>query len=201
MFNGSQENQTEGAGMKYLTGLLILVLCFSSLRPERAFAVKMSGEDQVRLSYILRGTEDYCELLKNANFHSVSTSGKIALTPVEIFGVLNRDRFDFRLVRFEKVDGVETALVEVFPAGDSNAGSMFGRVWIDTADHSVIRIEVNPVSIGSFREMFRMGSVLDVKYRIDYHLKREGLRLPTSVTITYPNDKFYLAKAEILNQE
>jgi len=191
--------------MKYVIGFIILMLGFLPLRPEREFTEKMSGEDRVRLNYLLRGTEEYCELLENATFHSVSTSGKIALTPVEIFGVLNRSRFDFRLVRFERMENTETAVVEVFPAGDNNAGSVSGRVWIDTADHSIMRIEVNPVSIGGIPEMFpladQMGCNLGVKYLIDYNLKSEGLRFPTSVTITYPDDKLFLVKAEILSQE
>ncbi|MCK4888349.1 MAG: hypothetical protein KAS97_00375, partial [Candidatus Aminicenantes bacterium] len=114
-------------------------------------------------------------------------SKKIVLTPISILGIMNQGRYKFRYVKNEKVDGTETVLIEVFPRKLDQVDSIYGKIWIDTADNSIMKIEVNPVSIGGFTSLMKLssdlGSILDVKCVINFGLKKDGIRFPTRVRI------------------
>lgn len=114
-------------------------------------------------------------------------SKKIVLVPISILGIVNHGRYKFRFVKRDVVDGVNTELIEVFPKQLDQADSIYGKVWIDVGDHSILKIEVNPLSIGGLTSLMQLasdlGSILDVKCTIDYGLKRNGIRFPTRVRI------------------
>ena len=80
-------------------------------------------------------------------------------------------------------------------------------MWIDKGDNSIMKIDVNPVSIGGFKDMYKFsklsGSILDVKCRIEFGLKRDGIRFPTSVTINerYHGGKFLRRKLGVNSWE
>ena len=114
-------------------------------------------------------------------------SRKIVLSPISILGIANQGRYKFRYVKQDRVDGAEAIQIEVFPKKLDQSESIYGTIWIDASDHSIIRIEVNPVSIGGFTTLMKLasdlGSILDVKCTIDFGLKRNGIRFPTRVRI------------------
>jgi len=114
-------------------------------------------------------------------------SKKIVLIPISILEILNQGRYKFRFVKRDVVDGVKTDLIEVFPKKLDQADSIYGKVWIDIEDNSILKVEVNPLSIGGLTSLMKLasdlGSILDVKCTIDYGLKREGIRFPTRVRI------------------
>ncbi len=115
-------------------------------------------------------------------------SNKISMTPLAIFDILNQTKFKFRLLKYEKKNKVDAAVIEVFPIDYTNAKSIYGKVWVDRVDHSILKIEVNPVSIGGFRNLYirsgKIGGILKLKCSIEFNLKRDGVRFPTSVEIS-----------------
>jgi len=222
---------------------------------------KMSPADRVKLDFILKGTEEYCETLENAAFHFVCTeeiSGmakKLNLRsrhaksrygvqdnrmirrpiPGEFQGdpvrkTTTRQTWDYQLIQangkvLEQRRPVKRGKVEnEEPISGLKVESFISR-----------KIALTPTAIFGilnrnrfdFRLAGQMGSVLDVKCRIDYDLKREGLRFPTDVTIAeryhgggflrrvlgvsswerskavykYTDYMFFGVKAEILRQE
>ncbi|MCK5220059.1 MAG: hypothetical protein KAR14_00635, partial [Candidatus Aminicenantes bacterium] len=114
-------------------------------------------------------------------------SRRIVLTPVSILSWMNQGNFDFRIAGIQKYRGVEVAIIEVFPKNLSVARSIFGKVFIDLKDYSVLRMEINPGSIGRFEELIdlskRLGSALELMCSIDFDKKRDGVRFPTMVKI------------------
>ncbi len=114
-------------------------------------------------------------------------SKKIVLAPISILGIMNQSRYKFRYVKNDKVDGADTVLIEVFPRKLNQVDSIYGKIWIDTSDNSILKIEVNPVSIGGFTSLMKLasdlGSILDVKCVINFGLKKDGIRFPTRVRI------------------
>ncbi|MCK5222916.1 MAG: hypothetical protein KAR14_15110, partial [Candidatus Aminicenantes bacterium] len=73
---------------------------------------------------------------------------KIAMTPLAIFDILSQTKFKFRMIKSEKLNGLDVAVLEVFPKDINTADSVYGKVWIDKGDNSIMKIDVNPVSIG-----------------------------------------------------
>ncbi len=114
-------------------------------------------------------------------------SKKIVLVPISILEIVNQGKYKFRFIKKDVVDGVKTDLIEVFPKKLDQGDSIYGKVWIDIEDNSILKIEVNPLSIGGLTSLMKLasdlGSILDVKCTIDYGLKRNGIRFPTRVRI------------------
>lgn len=149
--------------------------------------IRNEGETKEQRRNIKKGEVSENEIRSGLKTESF-ISKKMALIPLAIFDILNQIKFKFRLIKYEKVKGVKTAVLEVFPKDLNAIDSIYGKVWIDINDHSIMRIVVNPVSIGGFKDMLKrskfFGSILDVKCRIDFGIKRDGLRFPTSVKIS-----------------
>ncbi len=111
-------------------------------------------------------------------------SKKIVLVPISILGIMNKGRYKFRFVKRDVIDGVKTDIIEVFPKKIDQADSIFGKVWIDVEDNSILKIEVNPLSIGGLASLMKfasdLGSILDIKCTIDFGLKTEWYQIPDS---------------------
>jgi len=112
---------------------------------------------------------------------------KIALIPLSLLGPANRDRFHFRFLKNEKVKGVKTAVIECFPKDPAKAKTIYGRMWVDLSDYSIMRISVNPVSIGGYSELLKLAryynSKLILTCEMDFYQKHGGIRFPTRVFI------------------
>ena len=114
-------------------------------------------------------------------------SKKIALIPLSLLGPANRDRFHFRFLKNEKVKGVKTAVIECFPKDPAKVKTIYGRMWVDLSDYSIMRISVNPVSIGGYSELLKLAryynSKLILTCEMDFFQKHGGIRFPTRVFI------------------
>ncbi|MCK4763459.1 MAG: hypothetical protein KAW12_14765 [Candidatus Aminicenantes bacterium] len=114
-------------------------------------------------------------------------SRKVSLSPLTFFGPGSQDRFHYCFVKYEKLKGVKTALIECFPKDPKKAKTIFGKLWVDLADHSIMRITVNPVSIGGYTELLKRAKYYNSKLiltcRIDFYKKRNGIRFPTKVLV------------------
>ncbi len=128
---------------------------------------------------------------KSLNHNYLNTESflakKIILTPISLLGYLNQEKYKFRYVKSDRINGAEATLIEVFPRKLNTLKSVFGKIWIDKTDNSILRIQVNPLSIGGFKKLMKFASMLhstlDLKCIIDFGLKRNGIRYPTKVRI------------------
>ncbi len=123
------------------------------------------------------------DFLKSETF----VSKKIVMTPLAIFSDDKQNDYLFRFIGKKHINGIESAVVEVFPKKFLISGSIYGKVWIDLSNYSILRIEVNPVSIGGFRKILELsesfGSIVDLRATMEFRKEWRGLRFPTSVQI------------------
>ncbi len=114
-------------------------------------------------------------------------SKKTSLTPLSLLGPGLQDRFYFRFVKYDTIKGVKTAIIESFPKDPEKTQSIYGRLWVDLEDFSIVRISVNPVSIGGYSEILKRAqfynSKLNLTCDIDFFKKHNGIRFPTEVLI------------------
>ena len=114
-------------------------------------------------------------------------SRKISLTPISLLGPGSQERFYYRFVKYAKLKGVKTAVVECFPKDTSGIKSNYGKIWVDLSDFSIMRMSVNPVSIGGYANLLKLAryykSKLILSCDIDFFNKRNGIRFPTQVLI------------------
>lgn len=111
----------------------------------------------------------------------------ISLSPLSLLGADSQERFFYRFVKYEKLKGVKTAVIECFPKDMDNIKSVYGKIWIDLSDFSVMRMNINPSSIGGYGNLLKLAryfkSKLILKCEIDFFKKRRGIRFPTQVLI------------------
>ncbi len=123
------------------------------------------------------------ELLKLDSF----ISRKISLSPLSLLGGENQGRFDYRFVKYDRLKGVKTAVLACFPKGTANIKSVYGKIWVDLEDFSVMRMSVNPVSIGGYANLMKFAGDYKAKLvltcDISFFKKRNGIRFPTRVLI------------------
>jgi len=123
------------------------------------------------------------ELLKLDSF----ITRKISLTPISLLGTASQERFYYRFVKFDKLKGVKTAVIECFPRNTSDIKSIYGKIWVDLTDFSIMRMSINPVSIGGYKNLLKLARYYKAKLilscEIDFFKKRGGIRFPTEVLI------------------
>ena len=112
---------------------------------------------------------------------------KISLTSISLLGSESRERFYYRFVKYEKLKGVKTAVIECFPKDTSGIKTNYGKIWVDLADFSIMRLSINPVSIGGYANLLKLARYYKAKLilncEIDFFKKRNGIRFPTKVLI------------------
>lgn len=132
----------------------------------------------------IKGHGSKRELLKLDAF----ITSNISLTPISLMGGDGQERFLYRFIKYEKIRGIKTAVIECFPKDATNLKSVFGKLWIDLSDYSVIRMNINPISIGGYHHLLKLAryfqSRLTLNCQIDFFKKRNGIRFPTEVLIS-----------------
>ncbi len=114
-------------------------------------------------------------------------SSKIPVAPLTMLAAERQKNYDYRFVKYDKLKGVKTALIECFPKDARDTTSSYGKLWIDMNDYSVVRMSINPVSIGGYPMLLKLArdfeSKLTLTCQIDFLKVHNGLRFPTSIDI------------------
>jgi hypothetical protein len=100
------------------------------------------------------------------------------------------DRYDFRAVAREEVDGRTAIMLEFVPRPgkrdlrhDSVLRALAGRIWVDEADHELARAEIRNTS----KIKFALGlgaSVKSVELNLEFHRHEDGAWLPERAEVT-----------------
>lgn len=123
--------------------------------------------------------------LKTKRFYSKRS----VFGPVGLLSRKGQALYDFELIKTEKEDGREAYLIEVRPKTkeDGKVPSSFGKVWIDRANFSILKIEVTQESIKGFDELKGAAKreqvipeITDIHF---YGVEKNGLRFPSKTVI------------------
>lgn len=102
--------------------------------------------------------------------------------------ILSRERqhiYDYRFIRNDKCKGRPAIVVEAIPNHDLQEHSIYGKVWIDRENYSVLAIEADPRSIKGYQALKEIGEGLNARLyltlEIDFNQLHNGIRFPTKV--------------------
>ncbi|MCK4835181.1 MAG: hypothetical protein KAT17_01005, partial [Candidatus Aminicenantes bacterium] len=113
---------------------------------------------------------------------------KAVFAPVTLLANERQKFYEFRFVKYEKLKGVRCAVIEVLPRSKSNAQFIYGQVWIDTSDYSIVKIKANPRSIVGYNKLQyiarSLGSKLFLSLEISFNKIYQGIRFPDSVVLS-----------------
>jgi hypothetical protein len=121
------------------------------------------------------------ETLKDLRF----VSSKAVFAPITLLAARRQEKYDFRLLSKEEVKGRHTAVIEAFPKNEKDSLFIYGKVWIDTEDFSILKIKANPNSILGYERLKKfadqIGTRLLITLETDFFNLRDGIRFPTRI--------------------
>jgi hypothetical protein len=112
-------------------------------------------------------------------------SSKAVFGPVTLLDTERQAKYHFRLVGHEKLQDRDTAVIEAVPVDEKDAQFVYGKMWIDAGDYSVLKIKANPNSILGYQKLRALADELNTRLYItletEFYKFREGIRFPTRI--------------------
>lgn len=112
-------------------------------------------------------------------------SAKAVFGPITILDAARQGKYNFRLLGKKKLKGRSVAVIEAFPRSKTDTMFIYGKIWIDTEDFSVLKIKANPNSILGYDKLEKLADALQSKLKISLETEffkfRSGIRFPTAV--------------------
>lgn len=112
------------------------------------------------------------------------------LMPIGMLAEKNRGNYRYRLTGKESIDGRQYFKVSVEPKEDGVMlkDSNYGTVWIDEKDGSVIKIKINPNSLGGIDGLKHLARQKRNRLKVTdihkYEILRNGVRFPSKTRIS-----------------
>jgi hypothetical protein len=112
-------------------------------------------------------------------------SEKAIFAPITLLDRSRQEFYDYRFIRVDNYNKRRAALIKAVPRKKNKTDSIYGTIWIDMEDFSVMKIEADPRSIRGYEKLKQLA----VKLRTRLHLSLEsefdeihdGIRFPTKV--------------------
>ncbi|MBN1968197.1 MAG: hypothetical protein JW870_02405, partial [Candidatus Delongbacteria bacterium] len=95
--------------------------------------------------------------------------------------------FDYRISGNEVIDNKRTVVLEASPKSTSPVEHLFGRIWVDSDDYSILKIEWNQTSLGNYEAITKTAEELNAEPNIklcsEYFYEKNGIRFPSQYII------------------
>jgi hypothetical protein len=112
-------------------------------------------------------------------------SEKAVFAPITILDRTRQDRYNFQFIRFDERNGRRAAVIEALPKNPGETASIYGTLWIDTEDFSLLKIEADPRSIKGYALLknlaLKLRTRLHLSLEIDFDRQQKGIRFPTQI--------------------
>jgi VWFA-related protein len=113
-------------------------------------------------------------------------SEKAVFAPITILDPTRQDRYNFQFIRFDERNGRPAAVIEALPKNPAETAAIYGTLWIDKEDFSILKIKANPQSIKSYKLLkdlaLKLRTRLHLSLEIDFDRQQKGIRFPTKIS-------------------
>jgi VWFA-related protein len=113
-------------------------------------------------------------------------SEKGVFAPITILDRTRQDKYNFQFIRFDERNSRRVAVIEALPKSPMETATIYGTLWIDREDFSLLKIEANPESIRNYRLLkdlaLKLRTRLHLSLEIDFDWQQKGIRFPTKVS-------------------
>jgi hypothetical protein len=161
--------------------------------------LKRENEIQEQRKLISNKKEHEDEKNAMATLSRYFLAEKAVLTPIDLFAWERQPFYAYRFIAYEKMKGVRCAVIEVLPRSQEDTRYVYGQAWIDTTDHSVLKIKVNPRSVAGYEKLQAIARKLNAKLYLNLEISFErthnGMRFPNVIVISerYKGGQLHLA--------
>jgi hypothetical protein len=112
-------------------------------------------------------------------------SQRAIFAPLTLLARERQDKYYFRFIRFDTRKDRNAAVIEVIPKYQEQENTIYGNVWIDLEDYSVLKIEADPTSINGYQSLIKIKKQLNARLQLTLEIQfdklRDGIRFPTEV--------------------
>jgi len=115
-------------------------------------------------------------------------SQRSILGPVGLLRTENQTRYSYRILKNDRAAGRKAWVLKVRPRESSSHNPNYGKIWVDTEDFSVLKIEVEADSLAGFTRP-RIAEAVDAPTVIHlYGIEKSGLRFPSETSFSQKFD-------------
>lgn len=112
---------------------------------------------------------------------------KAVFAPVTLLDKDRQSLYDYTFLRHDSWQNRRAAVIEVVPKANTGMPlAVYGDVWIDTLDFSVLKIEAHPQSIGLYKELKKLAKKLRTRLILTLETEfgelNNGIRFPTLIS-------------------
>jgi len=112
-------------------------------------------------------------------------SSKAIFGPVTILDSSRQEKYHFRLLEKTQIQDRPVAIIEAYPKNETDAIFIYGKIWIDTQDYSVLKIKANPNSLQGYDRLKKLAdqvnSRLIINLETEFFELQGGIRFPTAI--------------------
>ena len=121
---------------------------------------------------------------KNVEFRPVKYFGQyLVYGPVGFLSRYWQRRFDYKIIGEEVLDGKKTIVLESSPKVEREGNCNYGRIWVDSRDFSVLKIEYDPRSIKDYEDELLLhpikGLSKKVVWTLTFGIEKNRVRFPS----------------------
>jgi len=125
-------------------------------------------------------------------------SQRVIFAPLTLLAQERQNRYNYRFIRYDKRKGRSAAVIEVIPKYQEEENTIYGNVWIDLEDYSILKIEADPRSIKGYQSLKEIEKQLHTRLfftlEIEFDELHGGIRFPTKAQMLekYKGGRFVL---------
>ncbi|UCH95862.1 MAG: hypothetical protein JSV88_03190 [Candidatus Aminicenantes bacterium] len=112
---------------------------------------------------------------------------KAIFAPLTLLDRTRQNMYDFQFVKFAEHNGRPAVVIEAVPKNPVETATIYGKIWIDTGDFSVMKIQADPESIRGYRQLKDLAKKLRTRLYLslvsEFDEIRRGIRFPTKVSM------------------
>lgn len=114
-------------------------------------------------------------------------SEKAIFAPVTLLDKERQSLYNYSFIRHEKWNGKQVIVIEAKPKVAEEIFTVYGEVWIDPTDYSIVKIAANPQSIKGYDKLKELARKLHTKLyftlETEFNEFHNGIRFPTQVNM------------------
>ncbi len=114
-------------------------------------------------------------------------SERVIFAPYTLLARERQGMYNIRFLGYDTYKNLRAAVIEVLPRNPGNGGSLYGKVWIDTRDYTVLKMEADPRSINGYSALkdieIKIRTRLFLTMEIEFNEIHGGIRYPTHIQV------------------
>jgi len=115
-------------------------------------------------------------------------SQRSILGPVGLLRTENQTYYSYRILKNDRVIGRKAWVLKVRPRESASHNPNYGKIWVDTEDFSVLKIEVEADSLAGYNRPRIVEAVFAPTVIHLYGIEKNGLRFPSETLFSQKYD-------------